>query len=330
MEIVFNPINEKDLYNCFEYGIINILLYYKQNFEHVLSDSMNISLSDEAIGGSFYVNKRNFFLNSNFYNLSEQYFGIKFKKVKASNVTDVFDYVKQELFQNHIVLINMDLYYDIARNDYYRKEHCTHHCRIVTGIIDDKMVLYNWNERYLISRQDFVNGTCEIITYSINQDFEKINGSFGKITLRNSLENLLNEYIIKEWVNNLEKWEKSFEQLSFPSIFNNGSIILMYPLFRDIRVLVRSRKRYKIYIEKCLLGFEKESDKEKYNIVINKLGSITMKYQLMKNLLLKEEKVYMQNNYVDRSIIIIDNLKKLMNEAIILEKEFLEIIGKLC
>ena len=102
MEIVFNPINEKDLYNCFEYGIINILLYYKQNFEYVLSDSMNISLSDEAIDGNFHVNKRNFFLNSNFYNLSEQYFGIKFKKVKADNVTNVFDYVKQELFQNHI------------------------------------------------------------------------------------------------------------------------------------------------------------------------------------------------------------------------------------
>ena len=54
-----------------------------------------------------------------------------------------------------------------------------------------------------------------------------------------------------------------------------------------------------------------------------------MKYQLMKNLLLKEEKVYIQNNYVDRSIIIINNLKKLMDEAIILEKEFLEIIRKL-
>ncbi len=54
-----------------------------------------------------------------------------------------------------------------------------------------------------------------------------------------------------------------------------------------------------------------------------------MKYQLMKNLLLKEEKVYIQNNYVDRSIIIINNLKRLMDEAIILEKEFLGIIKKL-
>ncbi len=329
MEIVFNPINEKDLYNCFEYGIINILLYYKQNFEYVLSDSMNISLSDEAIDGNFHVNKRNFFLNSNFYNLSEQYFGIKFKKVKADNVTNVFDYVKQELFQNHIVLINIDLYYDIARNDYYKKVHCVNHCRIVTGIIDDNVVLYNWNERYLMPCQDFVNGTCQIITYSINQDFEKINGGFEKITLRNSLENLCGTYITKEWINNLQKWEKSFEQLSFPNIFSNDSIILTYPLFEDIRVLVRSRKRYKIYVEKCLLGFEKESNKDKYNIVINKLASITMKYQLMKNLLLKEEKVYIQNNYVDRSIIIINNLKKLMDEAIILEKEFLEIIRKL-
>ncbi|MCI9541428.1 MAG: hypothetical protein HFG39_10300 [Lachnospiraceae bacterium] len=329
MEIVFNPIDEKDLYNCFDYGIINILLHYKQNFEYVLSDSMNISLSDEAIGGCFRVNKRNFFLNSNFYNLSEQYFGIKFKKVKADNVTNVFDYVKQELFQNHIVLINIDLYYDIARNDYYKKVHCVDHCRIVTGIIDDNVVLYNWNERYLIPCQDFVNGTYEVITYSINQDFEKINGSFAKITLRNSLESLLDIYIAEEWINNLKKWERSFEQLDFPSVFNNSAIILTYPLFGDIRVLIRSRKRYKIYMEKCLLGFEKESDKDKYNIVIDKLASITMKYQLMKNLLLKEEKVYIQNNYVDRSIIIINNLKRLMDEAIILEKEFLGIIKKL-
>lgn len=309
-------INEKDLYDCYEYGLVNILLNYGLDFEYVLSESMNIQLSEEALHNYFEISNRNFFLIPNITKLSEKYFDIIFQRISRSNIANLVACVKHELLAGRVVLVNMDLYYDNSRIDFYKKKHWKNHYRIVTGIEDDYVVLYNWNNRYLMSYQDFEKGVCELVLHFKKRN-NVINTTIDVTRLENSLQSIVHLYTTLKWTKKLEMWGKSFSQINFPEMLQPNSNLLGNALFNDIRTLVRSRERYLIYMKKEFLSLDRESR------IIIILADIVKKYQLMKMFMLKEEKYYLKNGWMNPSFRLSKKLKEHLDEVVSLEQQFL-------
>lgn len=93
-----------------------------------------------------------------------------------------------------------------------------------------------------------------------------------------------------------------------------NSNLLGNALFNDIRTLVRSRERYLIYMKKEFLSLDRESR------IIIILADIVKKYQLMKMFMLKEEKYYLKNGWMNPSFRLNKKLKEHLDGIALLVK----------
>lgn len=303
MEVMYNPLDNYDLYVCFEHAIISTILTYGKEAELLLEDSLNISFSMSAKINNYNLLERIFILKSGMYKYAYKYFGIRFYIGEQKNEK----IIDKELREGRLCIANVDLFWDKFKTDYYKNIHSAGHCRVLVGESEDNFILYSWGDRYLISKIEFFNACQELLLHYID---EPIITNINYSILEESIYKSKNKMIEQNWIDQLNTMFTNINIRNMYELLTQPLTIVVHPLFKNFQVLAQSRTRYKIYIEYMVNRFDA------YMTVIEKnymhqlsqlLSECSRVWWIFTKVLLKEERKFKanpENYYVTDDIMI--------------------------
>lgn len=298
MEIEYLPLKDRNLYGCFEHAYISVLNTYIGEYRLINKKSFNIQLCQQSFNN---FNRDILQIQDKILQIALEYYGYGFK-VNQLNNEENEELIKKELLEGNICIINLDLFWDSFREDYYKKKHTDYHARVVTGETEENYILYSWDDKYLLHKEDLKQGCLEVITlerFEVEKDIVK------EELIKELIQDMYQFYctdfiklfiIIKQGCNDFNLYKEIREQKN----------LLGVAFFLNCRTLAKSRERVRDYIL-YLLSKEKEHVLNKMEIklkeVLDLLKEVADKWWFVSNILIKEAQAFERDSsHVNKDI----------------------------
>lgn len=298
-------------YNCMEHNILSILRYNKKIISLYYWDSLNLSYNVGALENCGEMPFR--FINriKTVEKLCLETYGVQIKNCEGKK-EDIYSSIQKK----EPLLAYVDVFWDRNAKEYYQKEHSSGHSRIICGYKNSLLYYYEWDKKYEIDVEEFVNSMDRLSRISYENSYDKPVANLLKESIcnvKNSDYLLDNDKMLKELRNVIGGQEVKKYLSGFAKVGNS-------PFFNSIRLLARSRKGMAIFLG-YIINYTKANER-KLEILYSELERSSNKWNIIINLLLK---LYIINDKIEEKMSvkeIQDNIEKIRD----IEKNIFEIV----